>query len=132
MKSISYLFSIIVFSFSSLAIASTDITSEMTIDHYGTGNDGDNTSGLLLKDPLPVIYSNNSVNRYSNEERIDHYGTGNDGDNTSGLLLKDPLPVIYSNSSVNRNLNEERIDHYGTGNDGDNTSGLLLKSDDRY
>jgi hypothetical protein len=29
------------------------------IDHYGTGNDGDNTSsGLLLKNPPPTLYSN--------------------------------------------------------------------------
>ncbi|HEO1794087.1 TPA: hypothetical protein VAM27_003022 [Acinetobacter baumannii] len=132
MKSFSYFFLVIVFSFSSLASASTHIASEKTIDHYGTGNDGDNTSGLLLKDPLPVIYSNSSIDRNSTEERIDHYGTGNDGDNTSGLLLKDPLPVTYSNSSVERNSTEERIDYYGTGNDGDNTSGLLLKSDVIY
>ena len=67
-----------------------DLNSER-IDHYGTGNDGDNTSGLLLKVPLTTIYSNSISDINLNAERIDHYGTGNDGDNTSGLLLKEPI-----------------------------------------
>ena len=127
MKRIPFFLTILVFAFSNIANASIHTSSDQTIDHYGTGNDGDNTSGLLLKEPLPIFYSKSSIQIDTNVERIDHYGTGNDGDNTSGLLLNVPLPKIYSNSTSDINLNAERIDHYGTGNDGDNTSGLLLK-----
>jgi hypothetical protein len=127
MKLIPSFLAILVFSLSNLTNASIHTSPDQTIDHYGTGNDGDNTSGLLLKKPLPIVYSNSASDINLNAERIDHYGTGNDGDNTSGLLLKVPLTTIYSNSISDINLNAERIDHYGTGNDGDNTSGLLLQ-----
>jgi hypothetical protein len=128
MKRSPYFFAIIMFSLSNLTNASIHTSPNQTIDHYGTGNDGDNTSGLLLKNPPPTVYSNSISEMNLNAERIDHYGTGNDGDNTSGLLLKNPPPTVYSNSISEMDLNAERIDHYGTGNDGDNTSSLLLKN----
>jgi hypothetical protein len=43
------LFCKIMFSLSNLTNASIHTSPNQTIDHYGTGNDGDNTSGLLLK-----------------------------------------------------------------------------------
>ena len=91
MKLIPSFLAILVFSLSNLTNASIHPSPDQTIDHYGTGHDGDNTSGLLLKKPLPIVYSNSASDINLNAERIDHYGTGNDGDNTSGLLLKEPI-----------------------------------------
>lgn len=61
---------------------------EPRIPHYGTGNDGDNTTGLLLIDHEKYLNTDSASNSKS-EPRISHYGTGNDGDNTTGLLLED-------------------------------------------
>jgi hypothetical protein len=88
MKRSPYFFAIIMFSLSNLTNASIHTSPNQTIDHYGTGNDGDNTSGLLSKNPPPTVYSNSISIHTSPNQTIDHYGTGNDGDNTSGLLLK--------------------------------------------
>ncbi|KAF1027822.1 MAG: hypothetical protein GAK29_00463 [Acinetobacter bereziniae] len=61
----------------------------MKIDHFGTGNDGDNTTGLLLVDHEKVYSASNTYVASPEPMRIEHYGTGNDGDNTTGLLLKE-------------------------------------------
>ncbi|MBJ9953303.1 MULTISPECIES: hypothetical protein [unclassified Acinetobacter] len=95
------------------------------IDHFGTGNDGDNSSGLLLKQPMKLIPA--SKQKPMKEPRIEHYGTGNDGDNSSGLLLIDHEKVYASANPYAPQPDPRRIEHYGTGNDGDNTTGLLLK-----
>lgn len=111
-------------SVSSLSFASHQNTQEIRIDHFGTGSDGDNTSGLLLKEPIKLVpYLKLDQNK---EPRIEHYGTGNDGDNTAGLLLVDHEKYYAANTSTVQ-VDTGRIDHYGTGNDGDNTTGLLLK-----
>ena len=70
----------------SSTILSTSLTyasngSEPRIPHYGTGNDGDNTTGLLLIDHEKYL-NKASVSNSESEPRIPHYGTGNDGDNT--------------------------------------------------
>jgi hypothetical protein len=64
-------------------------TKEPRIEHYGTGNDGDNTSGLLLVDHEKVYALSNTYTPQPDQRRIEHYGTGNDGDNTTGLLLQE-------------------------------------------
>ena len=70
MKLIPSFLAILVFSLSNLTNASIHTSPDQTIDHYGTGNDGDNTSGLLLKKPLPIVYSNSASDINLNAERI--------------------------------------------------------------
>jgi hypothetical protein len=127
----SYMRTLINFAFIGLCgLATTSFASQhhdqaMKIDHFGTGNDGDNTTGLLLKQPIKLVAS--SKQEKSNEPRIEYYGTGNDGDNTTGLLLVDHEKVYSASNTYVASPEPMRIEHYGTGNDGDNTTGLLLK-----
>jgi hypothetical protein len=127
----SYMRTLINFAFIGLCgLATTSFASQhhdqaMKIDHFGTGNDGDNTTGLLLKQPIKLVSSSKQEN--SKEQRIEHYGTGNDGDNSSGLLLVDHEKVFALTNNYPPQPEPMRIEHYGTGNDGDNTTGLLLK-----
>lgn len=109
----------------SSSFASQHHEQNMKIDHFGTGNDGDNSSGLLLKQPMKLVPA--SKQERTKERRIEHYGTGNDGDNTSGLLLVDHEKVYALSNTYTPQLDQRRIEHYGTGNDGDNTTGLLLQ-----
>jgi len=109
----------------SSSFASQHHEQNMKIDHFGTGNDGDNSSGLLLKQPMKLVPA--SKQERTKEPRIEHYGTGNDGDNTSGLLLVDHEKVYALSNTYTPQLDQRRIEHYGPGNDGDNTTGLLLQ-----
>jgi len=121
MKTLVHFMAIGLFGISSVSFAAN---SNSTIEYYGTGNDGDNSTGLRLKNPEKQLSA--AAIQSKPAPRIEYYGTGNDGDNSTGLRLKNPETSNYVAMTYPEQPNVKRVHHYKTGNDGDNTSGIRI------
>lgn len=77
------------FSISTLSFASQAYNQEPMLDYYGTGSDGDNTTGLLLKQ-TETMRSSASASAHpgkSHPPHTDTIATGNDAEGHNHLSI---------------------------------------------